>query len=135
MSTAIGQANSVEHMPRKLPVWSAPLVPVAMAMTAGIVADRSLIIPWPASLGAAFAFLCPWIIFTGRTRHRFALLYLWVGVAALAAAYHHWHRHADDAGDVRHFAAHDGKPVRLRGTLNTAPIKQPGQHDPLRSFP
>ena len=128
-------SGSPARLPRQLPVWSAPLVPVALAMTVGIVADRFAIIPLPASLGVALICVLAWLIFTNTSRQWLALLYLWGGVAGLASAYHHWQRYHVDASDVRHFADYDGKPTRLRGTLHSAPITQAGQHDPLRSFP
>ena len=42
--------HGTEGKPRQQPIWSAPLVPVALAMTAGIVLDRFWIVPLPASL-------------------------------------------------------------------------------------
>src|SRR5205814_644990 len=74
-------------------------------------------------------------IFANTSRQWLALVYLWSGVACLAAAYHHWHRYHVDANSIQHHANHDGKPARLRGTLTTAPIAQAGQRDPLRTFP
>ena len=124
----------VARSPRKLPVWSAPLVPVALAMTAGIVADRFGPVPMSASLAVALACIMAWCIFARSPNRWLALLYLWTGVAGLAAAYHHWQRYHVEADDISHFADFDGKPKRLRGTLATAPITQAEQHGPLRSF-
>ena len=121
--------------PPQLPVWSAPLVPVALAMTIGIVADRFGVIPLPASLGCALVCVLAWLIFTNTKYQWLALFYLWSGVAGLGAAYHHWQRYHVDANDVRQFADYDGRPTRLRGALATAPITQKGQTDALRTFP
>src|SRR6516162_7459906 len=135
MASATTKPRFAERLPRQLPIWSAPLVPVALAMTAGIVADRFWVVPLPASLGVALVCVLAWLIFANTARQWLALFYLWSGVAGLAAAYHHWHRYHIDAGDICHFADYDGKPTRLRGTLQSAPTAQAGQRDPLRSFP
>jgi competence protein ComEC len=134
MASATTQPISTERLPRQLPVWSAPLVPVALAMTAGIVMDRFYLVPLPASLGVALASLLAWLIFAKTSRQWLALLYLWTGVAGLAAAYHHWHRYHIDPSDIQHFADYDGKPARLRGTLQSAPTAQLAERGPLRSF-
>ncbi|MBI2804790.1 MAG: DNA internalization-related competence protein ComEC/Rec2 [Planctomycetes bacterium] len=125
MSTAVPQ----------LPVWSAPLAPVGLALTAGIVLDRFWVIALPASLGLAFISILAWLIFANTAQKWLALVYLWSSVAGLGAAYHHWHRHLLDADDISHAAAREPRPARLRGVLHTAPISLPAQRDPLRSFP
>ena len=135
MASATTKPRFAERLPRQLPIWSAPLVPVALAMTAGIVADRFWVVPLPASLGVALVCVLAWLIFANTARQWLALFYLWSGVAGLAAAHHHWHRYHIDASDICHFADYDGKPTRLRGTLQSAPTAQAGQRDPLRSFP
>src|SRR5207244_1934026 len=117
-------------------VWTAPLVPVALAMTAGIALDRTCVIPLLASLGAALASMLAWIIFSRSPQKWLALIYLWGGVAALGASCHHWHRHRLDPDDVSHYASLEGQPARLRGTLTSAPIAQPAPAvDTLRSIP
>jgi hypothetical protein len=126
---------AAERLPRQLSVWCAPLVPVALAMTVGISADRFWVVALPASLGVALVCILAWLIFANTSRQWLALFYLWGGVAGLAAGYHHWHRYHIDANDIRHGASYDGIPTRLRGTLTTAPITQAGQGDPLRSIP
>jgi competence protein ComEC len=123
------------RLPRPLPVWSTPLVPVALAMTVGIVADRFCVVPLSASLGVAIACILAWFIFANTAHQWLALFYLWAGVAGLAAAYHHWYRYHVAGNDISHFADYDGQPIRLRGTLATAPSTQAGQQGPLRSFP
>src|SRR5215469_3849833 len=79
-------------------VWRAPLVPVALALTAGIVLDRYAEIPLAVSLTAAVAFLAAAAAACAGRNLPLPLLYLAGTVAALGAAYHHWHRHsfADD---------------------------------------
>lgn len=117
------------------PIWSAPLVPVALAMTAGIVLDRFWIVPLPASLCAAFACLVAWLIFSNTAHKWLALVYLWGGVAGLSAAYHHWQRYYLEPSDISYLASDDPLPIRVRGTLQSAPLTQDPPNDPLRSMP
>ncbi len=120
---------------RKLPVWSAPLVPVALALTAGILLDRFCIVPLAASLTVALVSLLAWLIFLNTARQWLALLYLMGGVAAAGSAYHHWHRHHVGATDLSRIAERETQPARLRGVLASAPIVHAGQSAPLLSFP
>ena len=127
--------STAVRLPRQLPVWSAPLVPVALALTVGIVADRFGVVPLPASLGVALVCILAWFIFANSTHQWLALFYLWAGVAGLASAYHHWQRYHLDANDIHYMADYDGKPTRLRGALASAPAMQLGKSDPLRTIP
>jgi competence protein ComEC len=120
---------------RQLPVWSAPLVLVALALTAGILLDRFCIVPLAASVTIALVSLLAWLIFLNTARQWLALLYLMGGVAAAGSAYHHWHRHHVGADDLSRIAERESQPARLRGVLASAPITQGGQSGPLRSFP
>jgi competence protein ComEC len=121
--------------PPQLPVWSAPLVPVALGMTAGIVLDRFWMVPLGASLGATFVCVLAWLIFANTPQKRLALVYLWGGVAGFGATYHHWQRHHIDANDLSRYAEREPQPARLRGTLQTAPSRQIERRDPLRTMP
>jgi competence protein ComEC len=130
--------GTAEDAGRQPPVWSAPLLGVALALSAGILADRLTAIPLFASLGATFLSLLAWVIFACSTRRGhgpLALTYLWGAVAGLGAAHHHWHCHYLAADDIVHFADADGVPARLRGVLETAPSVQTAKRDPLRTFP
>jgi competence protein ComEC len=120
---------------RQLPVWSAPLVPVALALTAGILLDRFLIVALPVSLGIAMIALLAWVIFANTTRRWLALLYLMAAVAGFGAAYHHWQRYHVSANDLARNAERESQPARVRGVLASAPLAQAGQSGPLRSFP
>jgi competence protein ComEC len=118
-----------------LAVWQAPLVPIAVAVSAGIVIDRFAGVPVLASLAVGVACLIAYIVCSAGPRQLLALVYLWTAAAALACAYHHW-RHtgiADD--DVRHLASEEGRPARLRGVVDGPPtfVKGAG-NDPLRSM-
>ncbi|MBI3822657.1 MAG: DNA internalization-related competence protein ComEC/Rec2 [Planctomycetes bacterium] len=110
-------------------------MPVALALTVGIILDRFWVVPLVASLGAGVVCMAAWFLFANTPKKWLALLYLWGCVAAFGASYHHWQRYHVDTSDLNRFADHDGKPTRLRGTLHSAPIAQAGQRDPLRSFP
>jgi competence protein ComEC len=100
--------------------WRSPLVPVALAATAGIVADRWASLPLLPSLLAAVAGIVSWAL-TPRSRAMLATAYLWGSVAALGAAYHHVHRdlYADD--DIGNLATADPRPAHLRGILAEEP--------------
>jgi competence protein ComEC len=110
-------------------------MPVALAMTAGIVLDRFWIVPLPASLCAAFVCLLAWLIFSNSAHKWLALVYLWGGVAGFGAAYHHWQRYYLEPSDISYLASDDPLPIRVRGTLQTAPLTQDAPDDPLRSMP
>lgn len=115
-------------------IWSAPLVPIALAATTGIVADRYLQIPLAVSFALTLAGILLWLIFTNTSKRTLALVYLWASFIGLGAAWHHWHRYHVDPGDLSHSLGDEPQPVRLRGELTTAPIYQSGKADSLRSF-
>src|SRR5215831_13352267 len=85
-------------------IWRAPLVPVALAATAGIVADRYLGVPLAVSLITATVCLAFWAISRTDRRPALPLAYLFGAVAALAATYHHWHREFYPPDDIGNFA-------------------------------
>jgi competence protein ComEC len=115
--------------------WQAPLVPVAVAATAGIVADRCAEIPLPLSLAVVVAGLAAWAAVGTGPKAGLALLYLLGSIAALGAAYHHWRRQTAGPEDISRFASPQPRPVVLRGVLEEEPSTgaAPPQ-DPLRSF-
>jgi competence protein ComEC len=118
-----------------LAVWQAPLVPIALAVSLGIVADRYLAIDLTVSLIGGLAMLLAFVCHGARRHRGLALVYLWAGCAALGCAYHHWHRVGVAADDVRHQATDDGRPARLRGTIDSPPqFTKAGNADPLRSM-
>src|SRR5581483_11111764 len=65
------------------PLWRAPLVQVSLAATAGVALDRSLGLPLPVSLIAAFTALVAWAVALFGRRSGLAAVYLWLTVAAL----------------------------------------------------
>jgi competence protein ComEC len=118
-----------------LSVWQAPLVPLALAVTAGILVDRVYDVPPAFSLIAAAASLLLFAIHALGPQALLRLLYLWMGFVALGAAYHHVRRHGRDADDVRYLATEVGQPARLRGVIDSPPmLSKEVDRDPLRSF-
>lgn len=125
-------------MPLTLPtyqIWSAPLVPVALLLTAGVILDRTLIVPIPVSLGATAFSLLAWFVFSRSSQQGLALTYLGMSLIGLGTLYHHAHRHYLPASDLSHFANHDGTTARIRGVVHSAPVAQTTRHDVLRSLP
>lgn len=117
-------------------IWRAPLVPLALAATAGIVADRFGIISFPVSLIAVVAFLAAWAINQADRHPGLPLAYLLGAVAAFGAAYHHWHRDFYSANDIGSFAGPEPRPAHLRGVILQEPtIVWQALDDPLRSMP
>jgi competence protein ComEC len=110
-------------------------VPVAIALTAGIVADRYAGIPWPVSLAAALGFLAASAATCMGRQRLLSLLYFAGAVAASGAAYHHCYRNVYPADDIGEFATPEPRPVKLRGTLVEEPtVSLHPKNDPLQSF-
>jgi competence protein ComEC len=115
--------------------WQAPLAPVALAATAGILADRYANAPLALSLATVVACLAAWAATGAGQKTSLSLLYLLGSVAALGAAYHHWHREVVAADDIGYFATEEPRPAVLRGVLVEEPIVPAlKENDPLRSF-
>src|SRR6266851_4245315 len=116
--------------------WHAPLVPAALAATAGIVLDRALGLPLPLTLVSAVVGLVAWFILRRNPRTALPLLCLWTAIAALGAAYHHVRRDVYPADDIGYYATSEARPVRVRGMLAEEPtvIARSPQSD-LRSIP
>jgi competence protein ComEC len=113
-------------------IWRAPLVPAALAVTAGIVLDRFASPPLLVTLIAAAACLAAWLCAGGRTG--LPLVYLALAGVAFGAAYHHYRR---DLGpdDVSHLASAEPLPVQVRGLLDEEPFFSPAPlPGPLRSL-
>src|SRR5579884_4176989 len=87
-------------------IWRAPLVPVALAATAGIVADRYLALPLVGSLLGVVVGLVAWGIGFACRQRGLPLVYLALAVASLLAAYHHLRHDVYAADDI-------GNPARL----------------------
>jgi competence protein ComEC len=115
--------------------WRAPLVPIALALTAGLVLDRLVNLPVLPLLLLAVVGLAGWTAAGLKKGHGAALVFLWLGVLGLGAAYHYWHRQATHVNDIGKLATGQAQLVRLRGVLLEQPIyRKPGKPSPLRSF-
>src|SRR6266404_1815516 len=116
-------------------IWRAPLVPAALAVTAGIVLDRYSSIPWPASLVALLAALSAWLATRGGREPALSLIYLGGAIAALAALYHHWYRDFYPPDDIGEYATLEPRPVKVRGFIAEEPsISLQPKGDKLLSF-
>ena len=113
----------------------APLVPFAVAATAGIVADRHLDLPHTIWLVLAGAGLILWL--AALRRHDLVgLAGLWVLAGGLFGAYHHAWRNDFPADDVGNLAAVEPRIVRIRGTLAEEPsARRRPKNDPLVTRP
>ena len=113
-------------------IWRAPLVPVALALSAGMLLDRHASPPLAGSLFAAVVALAAWgAAWTGRSPG-LPLVYLALAVAALGAAYHHYRRDVIPADDIGQLAGDPPRVVRLRGLLDDEPAARRRADDPLR---
>lgn len=106
------------------PAWRefarAPLVPVALAATAGLLAERYVGVPLWAALLTAVVALVGWY-FTRLAAPQTAFGWLLTGCAALAAAHLHAHRHSVGSDDISTFAKSEPIAVRVRGVLVDEP--------------
>jgi competence protein ComEC len=115
-------------------IWRAPLVPVALALTAGIVLDRYAPIRLPLSLIALLVSLIAWLI--NRDRQGLAVIYLLAAVTFAGSAYHRAWRDLYPASDIGNFATETPEVVKVRGTIVEEPaINWQPVGDPLRSMP
>src|SRR5438874_1007464 len=116
-------------------IWQAPLVPAAIALTAGIVLDRYLHVPLAFTLRVAAASLIAWMVMIRfGSSPGLPLAYLAVAFALLGAAYHHAHRdvYADD--DIGNYVSDNPRPARLLGILAEEPAIVLHRPDPLQSY-
>src|SRR5262245_7315677 len=104
------------------PAWRefarAPLVPVALAATLGLIADRYFTVHPIAALLVGIGGIAAWV--ASRLKPS-APVWLAVSAAGLAAAYHNYHRTAFESDDIGHFAPELPTPARVRGTLLEEP--------------
>src|SRR5947209_8101464 len=116
-------------------LWHAPLVPVALAVTAGVALDRLLGVPLQISAFAFLGGLAGWMVAARRSFDR-GLPWLWLALAALGALHYRQYRDVYPADDIGPAATEEPRLVRLRGRLVEAPMTSgPAKPDPLRSLP
>ncbi|MBM3982501.1 MAG: ComEC/Rec2 family competence protein [Planctomycetes bacterium] len=123
-----------DRIPREAP-WRefarAPLVPVALAASAGLLAERYIEVPLGAGLIVAAVALVGWFA-TRATAPQTASAWLLVCAAALASAYHHSHRHSFRADDIARFAKDAPQAASVRGRLADEPDRfRAPKPDPL----
>jgi len=115
------------------PAWTefadAPLVPFALAASAGLVADRYIGVPFDLALLASGAAVVAWFVL--QRRSPIAIGLLWFAVAGAAAAHHHVHRHRFPPDDIGAAADETPHPVKLRGVILEEPILRKRNPDPL----
>jgi competence protein ComEC len=133
-------APPIDHpVPSIEPAWrefaQAPLVPVALSATLGLVVDRYLTVPFTTSLLLAGLALILWMI--GHLQSaKSRMVWLWLAVGAIAAAHHHSYRNCYAADDIANFAGETPSVVRVRGTLLEEPSRFPAAPpNPLVSVP
>lgn len=116
-------------------VWQAPLVPVALAITAGILTDRTGGVPLAFSLICVSVCLVAWMtVQRGRSRG-LPLVFLAGALVALGCAYHHAYREVYPPSDIGNFVTPEPHPARLRGQLLEEPtIAWQNHDDPLQSI-
>lgn len=116
-------------------VWQAPLVPVALAFTAGIVLDRYAEPPLVFSLVGVLVCLIAWAVTRNRRPAGLPLAYLFTAVAALGTAYHHWYEAEYAPDDIGNYATEEPRPVHLYGELAEEPTVAWHPHEePLQTF-
>lgn len=110
---------------RPEPVWQefarAPLVPVAVAVSVGLIADRYGTLPPATGWLAGLVGLVVWLVARSRSAVS-AGVWLWLAAGGLAAAHHHQHRNIFASDDIATFASETPSPVRVRGYLDEEPI-------------
>lgn len=117
------------------PTWRefarAPLVPVALSASVGLVADRYIGVPLAAGLITAVVAIVGWLV-TRNATPRTAYGWLMICTAALGAAHHHAHRHVFRSDDIANFTKDVPVAVRVRGALAEEPDRfRPPRYDPL----
>ncbi len=130
------QDDSIPGTPLVESIWRAPLIPVALASTLGILLDRYLAIPPGFSAAATVAALLAWCFHRKGKHADLAFVYLWGACAGVGAIYHHQARDGSAGDDIRYFAGLEPKPARVQGFVASEPnFIDGGQEDALRSFP
>lgn len=115
-------------------IWQAPLVPAALALTAGIVLDRHANVSLGFSLMAAAAGVAAWAAARSTRWAGLALVYLACAILAVGAGYHHAYRHVFPANDIGNYASAEPRLARLHGELAEEPIVRPRAQDSLQSY-
>jgi len=111
-----------------------PVVPLALAVAAGILADRWFSVTWQVWLLAmAGSGLLAWL--TGRSLQRLSGICLLFSLACGSAAWHQYDWDWFPADNLAFRLDRESRPVCLRAQLVSSPRLLPAEHDPLCSFP
>src|SRR3984957_17973451 len=109
----------------------APLVPIALAISMGLIVDRYGDVPETAGWMVSIVGLVVWWI-ARSLKTTYAFIWLWIASLGLAITYHHAYRHSFPANDIGAFATEAMKPARVRGTLIDEPSRYSlPKYDPL----
>ncbi len=112
----------------------APLVPVALAVTSGIILDRYFSPPLAYSLLALAAALLACVLGTHSPRAGLPLVYLALAGVGFGAAYHHYRRDTYPPDDIGNLAPAQPLVAQIRGVIDEEPSHNaPVVGDPLHS--
>lgn len=111
--------------------WHVPLMPVALAWTAGILFDRCCAVDgfWYLPLAGVFS-----LVWAGRRHPILAGLGLCGMFAAVGAWDHQIQAGWVAADDISRLLTEEAVPARVRGRVETEPMLVRGSQDPLRTF-
>ena len=113
-----------------------PLVLVAAALAAGIVADRCFPLPVTRWWLLGLASWCGWLLAWRRRPTLIATALICVSLAGLGAAWHHQHWRLFHVDEMGRFAAEEAKPVCLEAVALCSPRWVPAPPaDPLCAIP
>jgi competence protein ComEC len=119
-----------------VPIWHAPLVPVALAATAGIVLDRCFAVELAKSLATTVALALGWFVLRSHPDRRVPLALLVLAFIPLGASWHHWRCRTVAPDDICFSISPEGTMARLHGRIDAEPIVvHASPDDSLRSFP
>ncbi|MFO0969438.1 MAG: DNA internalization-related competence protein ComEC/Rec2 [Gemmataceae bacterium] len=127
--TGMASGSAPVDRSARLGIWQAPLVPVALAFTAGILLDRLAAIDLPLVLVLAAAPALFWL-----RRRRDGVFFLWSAIFFLGAAYHAWRVREQPADWLGRMRELEEKPVRVQGRVASEPQPRPAAPSPLRTF-
>jgi competence protein ComEC len=112
----------------------APLVPVALGVTAGITADRALSLAFPVVAGLFLLGVVGWFMAVRRPGRR-SVIGIALACAALGALHHRQYRAIFGPDDIGWIASAQPQLIRVRGVLTDTPEVRRMPIDPLRSIP
>lgn len=120
---------------RRRSVWQAPLVPAALAVTVGIIADRYASVPFGFGLAGVAVGLAGWAASLRSALSGLPLVFLASAVVSVGAASHHAYRELYPISDVGNYVSEEPRPARLVGELIEEPARiQHAPRDPLVSI-